>query len=150
MYLMSPRPAQPEVGVFFNLDSSVGNYGSNSNRNDILLVQFLIRKLSVVAASNLSPDQRTRMGRVAVDGRSGPITIDGIRAVQEKMREKYPGTVVDGRVSSAGQTGRYGGGTWTIVTLNSSLRKRIPAVWPRLQDLPDCPAALRMEIQKCM
>ena len=138
MYLMSPWPAQPEVKVFFNLESSVGNNGTNSNRNDILLAQFLIRKLSAVAAS-ISPDQRTRMGRVAVDGRSGPITIDGIRAVQEKMRGISPGTVVDGRVSSAGHTGRYGGGVWTIVTLNSSLRKRIPAVWPRLQDLPTAP-----------
>lgn len=150
MYLMSPRPPQPEVGVFFNLDSSVGNNGSNSNRTDILLVQFLIRKLSVLAASNLSPDQRVRMGRVTVDGRSGPITIDGIRAVQERMRQKHPGTVVDGRVSSARQTGEYGGGIWTIVTLNSSTRKRIRSVWPRLQDLPDCPAALKMDIQRCM
>ena len=150
MYLMTVRPAQPEVKVFFNLDSSVGNNGTNSNRTDILLVQFLIRKLSVVAASNLSPDQRTRMGRVAVDGRSGPITIDGIRAAQERMRVKYPATVVDGRVSSAGQTGRYGGGVWTIVVLNNSLRRRTQSVWPRLQDLPDCPPALKIAIQECM
>jgi peptidoglycan hydrolase-like protein with peptidoglycan-binding domain len=136
--------------MFFNVDSSVGNNGTNSNRADILLVQFLIRKLSVLAASNLSPDQRARMGRVTVDGMSGPITIDGIRAVQERMREKQPGTVVDGRVSGARGRHQYGAGVWTIVSLNSSLRKRIPSVWPRLQDLPDCPAALKIEIQKCM
>ena len=150
MYLMSPRPPQPEIGVFFNLDSSVGYNGANSNRTDILLVQFLIKKLSVLAASTLSPDQRARMGRVTVDGMSGPITVDGIRAVQERMRQKHPATVVDGRVSSARPSLRYGGGVWTIVTLNGSLRKRIPTVWPRLQDLPDCPAGLKIEIQKCM
>jgi hypothetical protein len=150
MYLMSPRPPQPEVGVFFNLDSSVGYNGTNSKKTDILLVQFLIKKLSVLAASNLSPDQKSRMGRVTVDGRSGPITIDGIRAVQERMRQKHPATVVDGRVSCARPTGQYGGGIWTIVTLNSSLRKRIPSVWPRLQDIPDCPPSLKTEIQKCM
>ncbi len=150
MYLLSPRPPQRELGVFFNVDSSVGHMGSNSNRTDILLVQFLIRKLSVIAAANLSPNQVARMGRVSVDGMSGPITIDGIRAVQEKMREKYPRTVVDGRVSSARPAGRYGGGIWTIVTLNTSVRSRIPSVWPRLQDVPDCPPTLKLEFQKCM
>lgn len=150
MYLMSPRPPQPDVGVFFNLDSSVGYNGANSNRTDILLVQFLIKKLSVVAASNLSPDQVARMGRVTVDGRSGPITIDGIRAVQERMRQIYPATVVDGRVSSARSSGKYGGGIWTIVTLNSSLRKRIPTVWPRMQDIPDCHPELKIQIKTCM
>ena len=149
MHVMSPQPISTVTPMFFNVNSSVGNNGTNSNRIDILLVQFLIRKLSVVAAANLSPDQIARMRRVTVDGVSGPITINGIRAVQERMRQENPRTVVDGRVSSA-HGRQYGEGFWTIVTLNGSLRKRIPFVWPRLQDIPDCPAALKIEFQKCM
>ena len=150
MHVMSPRPTNSALPMFFNVNSSVGNNGTNSNRADILLVQFLTRKISVIAAANLSPDQRARMGRVTVDGVSGPITIDGIRAFQERMRQRHPGTVVDGRASSAQDGHVYGNGVWTIVSLNNSLRKRIPSVWPRLQDLPDCPSPLKTEFQKCM
>lgn len=150
MHVMAPQPAVQGCPIFFNVDSSVGNNGMNSNRTDILLVQFLVRKLGQIA-TNIPTDKRARMAKVVVDGLSGPNTIDGIRAVQELMRDtKAPGTVVDGRISSArGYT--YASSTgWTIVNLNAALRSRSQSIWPRLHDLPDCPGELKSEFQKCL
>ena len=100
MHVLVPRPLALDVPLFFNVDSSVGNNGMNSIRVDILLVQFMIRKLGELS-TNVSPDRRARMSRVVADGLSGPNTIDGIRAIQEVMRDSRPATIVDGRVSSA-------------------------------------------------
>ena len=149
MHVMAPRKLDISTYIFFNVDSSVGNNAVNSNPVDILLVQFLIRKCAELAADGLRPDRRQRMLRVTPDGRVGPLTIDGIKAVQETMRDKYPGTVIDGRVSYA-RDYRYGGGIWTIVSLNFSLRKRTPQIWPRLQDLPGCPGALKIKFQEIL
>jgi len=88
------------------------------------------------------------MSKVVADGLSGPNTIDGIRAIQEVMRDLRPATIVDGRVSSARGYDYSAGGTWTIVSINSALRRRSPSVWPRLFDFPDCPGELKIEVKK--
>ena len=85
------------------------------------------------------------MLKVAATGRADAATIDGIKAVQETMREKYAGTIIDGRVDPA-QGYRYGGAVWTIVSLNRSLRSHFPEIWPRLHDFPDCPGSLKQKI----
>ena len=119
----------------------------NSIRVVILLVQFMIRKLGELA-TNVSPDRRARMAKVVADGLSEPNTIDGIRAIQEIMRDSRPATIVDGRISSARGYDYSSGGTWTIVSINSALRRRSPSVWPRLLDFPDCPGELKIEVKK--
>ena len=144
MYVMAPRPSEGQVPIFFNVDSSVGHKGANSSPEDILLVQFLIRKAGD-SSPNLPPHQRERMRNVAPTGVCDPETIDGIRAVQETMRESHPGTIVDGKVSPA-RGYRYGAGIWTIVSLNVTIRKRFPQVWPRLQDFADCPPLVKKRV----
>ena len=149
MHVLAPKPTNKAIPIFFNVDSTVGNRGANSNKNDILLVQFLIRKSAELAIGTLRPDRRQRMLRVTPDGRVGPLTIDGIKAVQETMREKTPSTVVDGRISPA-RGYHYGGGFYTIVSMNNAVRKRRLTVWPRLQDLPGFPAAIKPKFQESM
>lgn len=149
MHVLAPQPGNDLIPIFFNVDSSVGHNAQNSSPVDIMLVQFLMRKAAERDAAGIQPDRKQRMLRVSPDGRCGPITIDGIRAVQETMKDKHPGTTVDGRVSKARGT-EYGGGFWTIVSLSAAVRTRYPESWPRIQDLPACPGALRTEVIKSL
>jgi hypothetical protein len=142
MHVMAPRPSDPQVPTFFNVDTSVGERGSNSSVEDILLVQFLIRKVGQTAGPTLPPDRRERMLNVAPTGTCDRETIDGIRAVQETMRERHPATIVDGKVSPA-RGYQYGAAAWTIVSLNVTVRRHNLKVWPRLHELSDCPSLLR-------
>ena len=149
MHILAPQPPRNDIPIFFNINSSVGHQGQNSKREDIMLVQFLIRKSAEKDSAGIKPDQRQRMLRVVADGQCGPITIDGIRAVQETMKERNPRTVVDGRVSPA-RGYIYGGGFWTIASLNTAFRKRYRQNWPRLQSIADCPGLLRAEAERCL
>ncbi|HVK09602.1 MAG TPA: hypothetical protein VM597_12565 [Gemmataceae bacterium] len=148
MHILSPQPRIAELSMFFNVDTSVGEGGSNASPEDILLVQFLVRKVgeTVPPGAGVTLDRKARMMRVPQTGVKDPLTADGIRAVQESMRDKVPSTKVDGRVSVA-RGYKYGGGAFTIVSLNATVRAHFPRVWPRLQDFPDCPGLLRMRVQ---
>lgn len=145
MHVLAPKPMNTEAPIFFNLDSSVGQNGNNSNPDDIMLVQFLIRTSAERNITNVGRDRIQRMLKVVIDGNCGPLTIDGIRAVQETVRDFKPATTVDGRASVA-KGYQYGGGVYTIVALNASFRRRYPEMWPRLQNHPMCPPRLSTAI----
>ena len=146
MHLLMPKPSNTFVPIFFNVDAAVGNQGANATE-DVLLVQFLLRKSA--GAAGLSASRKTRLLKVKVNGTCDADTIDGIKAAQEHMREKEPGTVVDGRVSRA-HGYDYGGGFWTIATLNRNVRRDFSNVWPRLQDFSDCPASLKTRVAELL
>jgi hypothetical protein len=147
MHVLAPRPPKPDIPIFFNVDSTVGQGGANSNIEDILLVQFLVRKTAETASPTLSADRKARMLKVPTTGVCDDATIDGIKAAQEHIRQGIPGTVVDGRVSPARGYDYGGGGSWIVVFLNMQMRIRFSSVWPRLQDLDDCPAQLKTKFQ---
>ena len=133
-----------QAGLFFNVDSSVGQNGVNSNAIDIYLVQFLMRRI----AERLSVTwgkQRDRLLAVKVNGICTPVTIDGIKAIQEMFKRKNPATIVDGLVAVAPDY-YYGAGVYTIVVLNTTTRRKYPELWPRLQDFPDCPGPLKEKV----
>jgi hypothetical protein len=129
--------------LIFNVDAPVGQGGTNA-LEDVYLVQFLILK-AAERATRVGPDLKTRMLRVPLSGKADDATIDGIKAVQEQVQKTFPGAVVDGRVSPALGV-NYGGGIWTIVTLNDSVREYYPERWPRLQDLKGCPPVVRIKV----
>ena len=147
MRVVAPQPRIRDLSLFFNVDTSVGNQGANSNPEDILLVQFLVRKVGETTGigSGVTPERKARMSMVVPTGAIDPVTIDGIKAVQESMRELVAGTKVDGRVSVA-RNFAYGSGSYTIVSLNATVRKHFPRLWPRLHDFPDCPSLLKVRV----
>jgi hypothetical protein len=137
-------PPDPHLSVLFNVDSSVGAGGQNSSSEDIMLVQFLLRKNGEIVPAG-GPDGEAEnqvMRQVPPTGNVDQKTIDGIIAFQSGMKRKMPSTTVDGRVSVA-RGYLYGGGYWTIVAMNSFIRHHAPDRWPRLQDFPDCPGMLK-------
>src|SRR5262245_39916937 len=122
MHVVAPRPPDRQIPVFFNIDASVGEKGANSSLEDILLVQFLLRKAGEAAGPVVAPDKKEVMLNVAPTGICDPETIQGIKAFQETMRERIPGTIVDKRVSPA-RGYQYGRGVFTIVSLNVTVRR---------------------------
>jgi hypothetical protein len=72
-------------------------------------------------------------------------TVAGIRAAQEAVRERIPGPVVDGKVSSA-RTDQYGRGVYTSVSLRVTIRRKFPKGWPRLDEFADCPPGLKARV----
>jgi hypothetical protein len=147
MHILAPRPADSNLPIFFNLDSSVGSKGSNNSAEDILLVQFLLRQIAetVPSSSPAGELRRKRILNVPMSGAADPLTIDGIRAWQEARKESIHGTIVDGLVSQA-RGYIYGAGEWTIVDLNAIFRKTFRDIWPRLDRHPACPGLLRSRV----
>ena len=137
-----------EISIFFNVSQSVGRNGQNSNPEDILLVQFLLKKMAETAppSSAAARERKAIMRKVPLSGNIDQATIDGIIAVQESMKVTLPKTIVDGRVSVA-KDYLYGGGYWSIVALNGFVRRHNARVWPRLQDFSDCPGLLKSKVQ---
>jgi hypothetical protein len=148
MHVLAPRPSNPQLPLYFNVDTSVGQGGANSSREDILLVQFLLRKVGD-ASPEVPPHRREVMRNVDPTGVCDADTIAGIRAAQEVMRERFPSTVVDGKVSTA-RTYEYGRGVYTIVSLQVTLRRKFPKEWPRLDEFADCPPELKTRVPKIL
>ena len=139
MHIVATRQVVPELPIFFNVDSSVGENGQNSSAEDILLVQFLLHEIAAAAKSSKPGGEAHRQR-----------TIDGIRAWQEGRKEGMPATIVDGRVNSARGVFYVKGGEWTIVDLNAMFRTLFPKIWPRLQDHPSCPSLLKTRVPQIL
>jgi hypothetical protein len=144
MHVLVPRPSDQQLPLFFNIDKLLGEGHRNAPAEDILLVQFLLRKAGEAAVA-VDTQRKEVMLNVAPTGQCDDETIAGIKAFQETMQQRIPGTIVDSKVSPArGYT--YGRGVFTIVSLNRTLRSHFPARWPRLQDFPDCPLLLKAKV----
>jgi len=139
------------IPIFFNIDVSVGKNGNNGNSDDVLLVQFLLKKNGELVPGDTPEGAQANevMKKVPLTGQIDQATIDGITAFQTARRREYPGTIVDGRVSPATHY-RYGGHFFTIAAMNGYIRKFAPQVWPRLHDFSDCPAMLKVKIPQIL
>jgi len=152
MHIVMTRPADANLPIFFNVDTSVGKGGQNSSQEDILLVQFLLQATSEAAhsSSGVGEARRQRTMKVPVSGIADAATMDGIHAWQEGRKESLPATIVDGRVNPARGIFYARGGEWTIVDLNAVFRAFFPRIWPRLQDHPKCPALLKTRVAQVL
>lgn len=141
----------PTFPIFFNLNTSVGKAGQNTNIEDVLLVQWLLKKL-VERMPATTPEGKAAddvIRRMQVTGSVDPTTITAIESFQNSMKAKNPGVVVDGRMSPAKGIG-YGSGVWSIAQLNNFIRKSCQDKWPRLQDFKDCPGSLQVRFQEIL
>jgi hypothetical protein len=137
--------------LILNVNTSVGRGGQNSNIEDILLVQFLLRKLveRMPATTPAGKAADEVMRRIQFTGAADPTTIAAIEAFQQSQRAAVSGTIVDGKVSPAHGIA-YGGGAWTIAQLNFFIRKSCQDVWPRLDKFGDCPGLLKSRIPQIL
>ncbi len=147
MHVVAPRPSNPQIPMFINIDSTVGK-GMAASVEDILLVQFLLRKVGDSALA-MDTDKKEAMRNVAPTGVCDDETVIGIKAFQESIQQKLPSSAVDKKVSSA-HGYSYGRGVYTIVHLQVTVRRLFPKVWPRLQDFADCPPLLKKRVAEVL
>ena len=137
-HVLAPKPPLAVAPLFFNVDASVGNQGSNSRSDDIILVQFLLKLTGKLA---VKPDARAKMLATPQTGQIDPTTIENIKFFQQSLRDVGRPVTVDGRISSA-KGYHFGATPFTIVHLNAIVRAGFLQQWPRLQDIAECPAML--------
>ncbi|WP_426960114.1 hypothetical protein [Muricoccus radiodurans] len=143
VHVLAPRPANGKLPMFFNVDSSVGQNAQNSNPEDIMLVQYIMRLTADMGVVN---PVTAAFKKVSPTGRMDQVTVDAIRACQSGAK-----SAPDGRVSKA--TGyHYGAAFFTIVELNYNLRRRaqISAKWPCLDQMPNCPPILAAAARRAL
>ena len=143
MKVVTPSPSDPQLPVFFNVESRVEK-GVAASTEDVLLVQFLLRKIGDSALA-MDTDKKEAMRNVDPTGVCDDDTVNGITAFQRTIQQKFPGTIVDGKVSPA-RGYSYGRGVFTIVHMQVTIRRLFPKVWPRLHDFKDCPPILQARI----
>ena len=143
VHVEAPRPPDPNIPVFFNVDSAVGRMAPNS-LEDVLLVQFLLKSLATHMTTEKGRKIQPILAATPQSGRCDDATIKSIEAFQRAM-----GSIVDGRISPArGYT--YGSGIFSIVNLNSTVRNDYPKVWPRLDQMPNCPGGLKSVLPRIL
>ena len=141
MHILAPRPPNPELPIFFNVDGVVGESPSRNLVEDVLFVQFVFRFVADHPVHVTTPGLLQILNAVQPSGQIDDETIAAIRATQEAFRSRTPGVIVDGRVSPA-HGYIYGGAAWTIVDYNNILQEQCKDVWPRLDKLQGCPSLL--------
>lgn len=113
--------ADPTFPAFYNVEKAVGKDGANQ-REDVRLVQYMIRHLYKEKASTL-----------AVDGFWGYHTARWIAKFQADAKAGGMSIATDGRVDRAmGTVSSVSKTTYTIVWLNVLLRKANPAAYAAL------------------
>ena len=147
--LLAPQTPAAEMPVYFNVDATVGAAPAENRREDVLLVQFYCSLISK-GTSTLTAEERASFDAVKVTGVVDAETIAAIRAAQMKMKKQQPGTVVDGRVSPAKGGYNYGGGFWTIASLNSVVHKDNMNTWPRIDKIAGCPAEIQQMVKRTL
>lgn len=141
-HLFAPRPLNPELPIFFNVDGVVGAGPAANKREDVLLVQFAFKVAAGSAHQRISHDERAAFGAVNVTGVVDAATINAIRAEQNDQRRTHGTGVVDGRVSPAKGGTHYAGSAWSISRLNNNMQDIYCDIWPRIDKIPGCPSEL--------
>jgi hypothetical protein len=134
--------------LYFNVSYSVGK-GQMNDVIDVLLVQFLLRRIGEL--NGFRGDTHTVVKCLLVNptGRLDDATVAAITAVQQWMRRERPAVVVDGIVSTIRERGApyyTKDAPYVILVLNDGMRQFYPKLWPRLQDVPGCPASIAAEV----
>ena len=143
VHVLSPRPPDTKMPMFFNVDAHVGS-GCPNKKPDVMFVQFCFRTMGTVAlpGSTLPPDLKARMAAIRIDGTCDAYTSAIILDWQKHRKTQNPGVTADGRVSpSAGSTG-YGSAIYSIGELNMSLKRRFKDKWPMVSQMTQCPPEL--------
>lgn len=135
------KPYLHSLGTLFhfqwNLDTSVGKGGQNSNAADISYLQWYYALAANFAQT--PPDRVAIYKQVVVNGIcTGGSEDPLVRAITVQQRGlNHP--QIDGKASVAPPGGRIGQTAYFILRLGARFATRFPQAWPRLDKIPNCP-----------
>jgi peptidoglycan hydrolase-like protein with peptidoglycan-binding domain len=114
-------------------------------RDDILLVQYLLKKVWEEHGSEISPPLPAppEPGTIKVDGIFGPITARWIKRYQEEVKKSGQPIAADGRVDRAhGTVSSITHTLYTILLLNFDFHNKEQSSFDDLTTDPECPPEL--------
>lgn len=149
-HLTAPQVSLPTLPVFFDVDGVVGASPAQNKREDVLLVQFLLK----TAGEGFAPgDPGDEFGKavkaVRLTGTVDDATIQAIRVQQNLAKALNAQTIVDGRVSPS-QGGYSYGAHFSIVHLNNIVQDLNLDVWPRIDKIPGFPMELKQLVTRTL
>jgi hypothetical protein len=147
-YFYAPRPAGPDMPAFFNVNGVVGASPAQNHREDVLLVQFAFNLIRLRPLGTTTPAVLAAAKAVRMTGTIDTETVAAIRAVQENLKAKHPGEIVDGRVRPADGGVSVGKAVWAVRHLNGTIQTRFGDVWPRLDKIPGCPSEIQQMVRR--
>ena len=111
-------------------------------------MQFVFNLISLRPLGTTSPAVLAAAKSVRMTGAMDTETIAAIRAVQETLKAKRPGEIVDGRVRPADGGVSPGKAVWTVRHLNRTIQTLFGDVWPRLDRIPGCPSEIQQMVRR--
>ena len=133
--------AEPKLRFFYNVHAAVGP-GAPNRRDDVLLVQHLLRQIYSRPVSFAPPLVPLAGPPLVVDGMAGPVTFQWIVHFQKEGKARGNNIATDGRVDRArGFVGSLSGTQYTILFMNNAFRTARPDV-DHLWLAADCPPPL--------
>ena len=143
VHVLAPRPADPICPIFLNVDSNVGR-NLSAEPEDVLLVQFMLRKVGEVGSTAFSADQLALLRQVPLSGKVDNTTHDAIITWQT-----VGGDQVDGVISVA-RGYMWGPKRWTIAQMNATINNRFHDIYPNIDRIPGCPAPLAKAVRSAL
>ncbi len=141
VHVLAPRPSQHDIPVFLNIDAPVGR-GQPNKPEDVLLVQFLMRKIGENPPGYVTPASAQTLKKVQPTGKVDQATLDGIAAVEKSAKMN------DAKVSVAQGYGFGGSQAYVIVKLNAAVKAAYRNVFPNIDQLPGCPGPLATAVRR--
>ena len=131
--------------LFYNVERAVGP-GCVNNRNDVLLVQYLLREAFKTPFFSRDP----LAGFAGLTGLADQMTLAAIMHFQRGLRkERAVLSAADGRIDPAGTDpiSSISHTQYTIINLNLAYQTRRPNEYPIIAQAADCPAELRVALK---
>jgi hypothetical protein len=132
----------------WNLDSSVGKGGQNSSPCDISYIQWYY---TLAGRNSLTPpDRQAIYQKVRVTGSCTGRDDDPLVAAIIAHQKALGHPQVDGRVSVAKGGGKFHMNAYFVLRLGARLADMYPNAWPRLDQIPGCPALVAQAVRQAI
>lgn len=144
VHILAPQPPRPEFPVFFTVDTPVGKGAGLGEPADVMLVQLLLRAMAARPPAGARPEHVALWAVAPLSGAADAATAEAIAAAQAHF-----GLPRTGVVEVAGGY-RRAAMTHAIVLMNDAVRRAWWELFPNLDQLPDCPAALARSLRRAL
>jgi hypothetical protein len=132
-YLYGPK-------FMWNLDSSVGKGGANSNPADVSFIQWYY---TLASDFHLTQEpNRTIYRKVKITGTCNGTDSDPLVAAIIAQQRSVNHPQVDGKVSVVTGSGKIGANAFFLLRLEARFAVMHPNAWPRLDLIPSCPGTI--------
>jgi hypothetical protein len=125
----------------WNLTASVGKGGANTNAADVAFIQWyytLAANFHLTEQPNKDVYRYVRITGTCTGADGDPL----VKAIVQQQRSMNHPTV-DGKVSVVSGPGKVGDKAFFLLRLEARFAVMYPNAWPRLDLIPNCPAAVK-------